>query len=60
LTYSSEKTGSSLADKYEIFEELPKNLRYEVVLLMHNKAATRIKLFQNKDALFVISIVPFL
>jgi hyperpolarization activated cyclic nucleotide-gated potassium channel 1 len=60
LSYSIETAGSSIADKHELFEELPKNLRYEIVLLLHNKAAARMQLFKNRDSMFVIAIVPFL
>jgi hypothetical protein len=35
LQYSSEKTGFSWAERRDIFDELPKQLKYEVSMVMH-------------------------
>lgn len=60
LKYSTEKKGISWNDKISILNELPKNLRYEVALAMHQGAAKRLKFFHKKDAVLIASIVPFL
>ncbi|CAG9317227.1 unnamed protein product [Blepharisma stoltei] len=60
LRYSTEKQGYSWRDKQTIFNELPKNLRYEVALAMHKGAVKSITFFSNKDRGFVAAIVPFL
>lgn len=60
LKYSTEKNGFSWADKKTIFNELPKQLRYEIALAMHQGAATNIPFFIERDPVFVSAIVPFL
>ena len=60
LKYSTEKTGFSWADKHNIFTELPRQLKYEVALAMHQGAIKQIQFFQDKDPVFISSIVPFL
>ncbi|CAG9313056.1 unnamed protein product [Blepharisma stoltei] len=60
LRYSTEKTGFSWADKQNIFNELPKNFRYEVAMAMHRGAAKDLTFFADKDQVVVASIVPFL
>jgi Ion transport protein/Cyclic nucleotide-binding domain len=60
LKYSTDKKGFSWIDKMNIFNELPKNLRYEVSLAMYNGAITRIDFFKNKDHVLIGSIAPFL
>lgn len=60
LQYSTEKTGFSWADKQNIFNELPKALRYEVALAMHEGAAKTLPYFVGKDPVFISAIVPFL
>lgn len=60
LSYSTEKTGFTWADKQHIFNELPRNLKYEVAMVMHKGACKEIGFFKNKDTVFIYSIVPFL
>ena len=60
LRYSTEKTGFSWTDKQNIFNELPKHLRYEVAMAMHHGAAWNITFFKGKDEVVISSIVPFL
>jgi len=60
LRYSTEKQGFSWSDKINIFNELPRNLRYEVSLAMHKGAARTLPFFANKDPVFISSVVPFL
>ena len=49
LQYSTDKTGFSWNDKQNIFNELPKNLRYEVAMAMHHGAAKKIPFFRGRD-----------
>lgn len=60
LKYSTESTGFSWTDKLNIFNELPRNLRYEVALSMHQGAIKSLPFFTEKDQVFVASVVPFL
>jgi CRP-like cAMP-binding protein len=60
LQYSAEKRGFSWIEKMNILEELPKMLRYEIALAMHNGAARYLKFFLNKDQSIVAMIVPLL
>lgn len=60
LKYSTEKVGFSWNDKQSIFNELPRKLRYEVALAMHQGAIKSIYFFQKKDPVFISTIVPFL
>ncbi len=60
LRYSTEKTGFSWNDKQSIFNELPKILRYEVAMAMHQGAAKDIKFFEDKDQVLISSVIPFL
>lgn len=60
IKYSTEKTGFSWHDKQNIFNELPRQLRYEVAMIMHQGAAKYLKFFHERDPVFVSAIVPFL
>lgn len=60
IKYSTEKNGFSWADKINIFNELPSELRYEVAMKMHSGAIKGIKFFISKDKIFIAAIVPFL
>ena len=60
LTYSTDKNGFSWSDKQHIFNELPRDLKYEVAMVMHKGACTEIGFFQNKDVVFIYTVVPFL
>lgn len=48
LEYSTDKTGFTWVDKQNIFNELPKNLRYEVAMAMHHGAARKIPFFRGR------------
>ena len=57
LEYNSLKNCFSWADKKNIFSEIPINLRYQVVMQMHNKVLQQIPLFQeHRDKYFVVTI----
>lgn len=60
LRYSIEQTGFSSSDKRSIFNELPRQLKFEVAMAMHRGAAKSIPFFSERDQVFVASIVPFL
>lgn len=60
MRYSTEKAGFSWVDKQNLFQELPKKLRYEISMAMHNGVIKEIDFFQDKDQVFIYTIVPFL
>mmetsp|Transcript_11318 Transcript_11318/g.22262 ORF Transcript_11318/g.22262 Transcript_11318/m.22262 type:complete len:691 (-) Transcript_11318:114-2186(-) len=60
LRYSTDKQGFSWADKISIFNELPRNLKYEVAMAMHKGAAKQLPFFADKDPMFICHVVPFL
>ncbi|CAG9315921.1 unnamed protein product [Blepharisma stoltei] len=60
LKYSTESAGFSWSDKLNIFNELPRELKYEVALSMHQGAIKHLPFFMEKDKVFVASVVPFL
>lgn len=47
-------------DKQHIFDELPRPLRYEVSLAMHQGACQHLGFFKGRDKVFIFTIVPFL
>lgn len=60
LRYSTDKKGFSWGDKISIFNELPRNLKYEVAMSMHKGAAKQLPFFIDKDPMFICHTVPFL
>jgi hyperpolarization activated cyclic nucleotide-gated potassium channel 1 len=60
LRYSTDKQGFSWTDKISIFNELPRNLKYEVAMAMHKGAAKQLPFFADKDPVFISSVIPFL
>ena len=60
LKYLTEKTGFSWSDKQHMFNELPKDLRYEVAMSMYQGAIKTLPFFMDKNEVFIASIVPFL
>lgn len=60
LRYSTDKVGLSWSDKMNIFNELPRNLRYELALAMHQGSVKQLPFFADKDHVFVSTVVPFL
>lgn len=47
-------------DNNIVFEELPKNLKYEISMSMHNGLAASMALFFGKDQGFIISVMTLL
>ena len=60
VRYSTEKAGIIWVDKQNLFQELPKKLRYEISMAMHSGVIKEIEFFQDRDQVFIYSIVPFL
>ena len=61
LEYNSLKNCFSWADKKNIFSEIPINLRYEVVMHMHNGVLSEIPFFkEHGDKYFVVTIASYL
>lgn len=60
LRYSTDRTGFSWNDKQAVFNELPKNLRYQVAMAMHKGAAKYLSFFKKKDMVLISAVIPFL
>jgi CRP-like cAMP-binding protein len=60
LKYTTEKRGFSWLEKLSLLVELPKNLRYEIAVAMHNGAARKLSFFISKDSGFIATVVPML
>ena len=61
LEYNSLKNAFSWANKTNAFDELPINLRHEVVMNFHDKVISKIQFFSTcQDKYFVVRIVPLL
>ncbi|OMJ65278.1 hypothetical protein SteCoe_38634 [Stentor coeruleus] len=60
IKYAADKSGFSWKEKMSILDELPKLLRYEVAINMHNGAAKFIKFFMSRDQTLVALLMPML
>lgn len=61
LEYNSQKNSFTWAEKTNIFNDLPINLRYEIVMNVHDKVISEILFFKNcDDKFFVVRTVPLL
>ena len=60
LKYASEKRGFSWHEKIHLIQELPKQLRYEIALNMHQGSCKALNFFSNKDQSVIALIVPLL
>lgn len=49
-----------MIQKYNIFNELPINLKFEIAVQIHDGAIGKLPFFYNKDDAFVANIVPLL
>ena len=49
VRYSTEKAGIIWVDKQNLFQELPKKLRYEISMAMHSGVIKEIEFFQDRD-----------
>lgn len=46
--------------RHALLMQLPKSLRYEIAMSMHNRAANQIEFFKAQEAAFVGNVVPLL
>lgn len=60
LTYNSSVMGALWSNKTSIFYELPKQLQYEVALMMYGGIADRLPFFKGKEASFVVYVMPLM
>mmetsp|Transcript_24630 Transcript_24630/g.43472 ORF Transcript_24630/g.43472 Transcript_24630/m.43472 type:complete len:403 (+) Transcript_24630:855-2063(+) len=60
VSYNTSKLGTIWSDKHSLFQELPKDLRYEVAITMYNGIATEIPFLKGKNHAFVIDVMPLL
>lgn len=60
IRYNTLKTGNIWSDKHSLFNEIPKNLRYEVATTMYNGVVNDIYIFRNKQKSFINYIMPLL
>lgn len=60
LRHSSSISRYSLLQQFDILNELPKDLKYEIALAMHRGAARTFKFFNSKDDYLIVAIVPYL
>ena len=60
LRYSNDHLGFKWTDKSRLFAELPKKLKMQVALAMHQGAVQRITFFTEKNEEFIAATVPFL
>ena len=61
LEYNSQKNAFMWAEKTNIFNELPINLRYEIVMNFHDGVISEISFFKNcDDKFFVVRTIPLL
>ena len=61
LEYNAQKNSFTWAEKTNIFNDLPINLRYEIVMNVHNKAIYDLLFFRNcEDKNFVVRAVTML
>jgi hypothetical protein len=60
IKYNSSATGMSWTEKIQLFEEMPKNLKYKIAINMFHKAAETIHYFRTKDPSFIATVMPLL
>ena len=60
IQYHTDTIGFSWADKSHIFNELPRDLRYEVSVAMYSGAIQKFPFFMDKNPAFVSSVAIYL
>ena len=60
IRYNAYRMGNVWSDKHSLFKELPKSLRYEVVMSMYNGAAKDFPIFALFEASFLTAIMPLM
>lgn len=58
IKYNTDKIGSIFSEKHSLFDELPKKLKYEVVMSMFNGIVAELPFFKNRDIAFVVFVMP--
>lgn len=53
-------SGSVWNDQHALFHDIPKSLKYEVAMSMHNGIVHKIGFFKDKDQSFIISVMPMM
>jgi CRP-like cAMP-binding protein len=60
IKYNSSQSMMSLDDKMNLFNELPRNLRYEIASRMYSNAVTKLVFFKGRSKNFIVNVMPFL
>lgn len=57
IKYNNTKVGAIFSDRHSLFDELPNQLKYEVVLSMYNGIVAELAFFKNRDISFVVFVM---
>lgn len=60
LKYSNRKISLSIEDRDSILNELPKLLKHEMALAMHDQASSKIEFFTKLDNAIIAAVIPYL
>lgn len=60
IIYSSNQNGMSWSEKIDLFNELPRNLKYKIASKIYTGAVNKLLFFKKKDSTFIVQIVPHL
>jgi hypothetical protein len=60
IIFSSNLNGMSWSEKIELFNELPRNLKFKIASKIYSGAVNKLVFFRKKDPTFVVQIVPHL
>eukprot|EP00359_Climacostomum_virens_P001544 CAMPEP_0204898436 /NCGR_PEP_ID=MMETSP1397-20131031/1284_1 /ASSEMBLY_ACC=CAM_ASM_000891 /TAXON_ID=49980 /ORGANISM="Climacostomum Climacostomum virens, Strain Stock W-24" /LENGTH=314 /DNA_ID=CAMNT_0052066287 /DNA_START=545 /DNA_END=1489 /DNA_ORIENTATION=- len=58
IKYNTTKVGAIFSDKHALFDDLPKKLKYEVVLSMYKGIVAELPFFKKRDIAFVVYVMP--
>mmetsp|Transcript_26194 Transcript_26194/g.46721 ORF Transcript_26194/g.46721 Transcript_26194/m.46721 type:complete len:349 (-) Transcript_26194:1175-2221(-) len=58
IKYNTSKVGAIFSDRHSLFDELPKQLKYEVVMSMYNGIVGELTFFKKKDSAFIVFVMP--
>lgn len=54
------KTGTILSEKHNLFNDLPKDLKYELAVSMYEHAVDKIQLLKFRDKALIVRIIPLM
>lgn len=57
IKYNTAKIGAIFSEKHSLFDELPKKLKYEVVISMYDGIVAELPFFKNRDIAFVVYVM---